>query len=468
METVPSETPAKVSSGDREVSPVLQDPAHPPGLEPAYRFAIFNALSSQIVLGSPMILYAKSLGASATVLGLIAGMMPLLVILQIPAAQHVLRVGYKPFMMMGWSARAFIVFGMALVPLTGSFLDATTRLSLLLAAHFLYNFLRGISSGAWLPWVTGLIPAGMRGSYLTHEQWYVNMAGAMAFGLSAALLGGASSAWQYSLVFLFSGSMGLTSLAFMKRIPDVPVPHEEATAQGPVPWLELARYKPFLKILEGNIVWGIVYGGLQTFVVSFLRTMGGLTDSAVLVAMAAFYVGGMASRWVAGPRMDRLGSKPVLKFTMNLLAVMCVCWCLMAGKVIPVGQAVALSLLFVLGLGGALFVAAQYRLAMVTIPSMGRSHFFALFSVVLNVTLGVSPLAWGLLIDVLSGVQAQFLGVEWNRFSIFFGLLALGYIGALQFTRRLEEPHAAKLEHLLQELLLNDAKKILSRLGLGN
>mgnify|MGYP002128730596 CR=1 FL=1 len=35
----------------------------------AFLFATFNALSFQVVLSSPMVLYAKSLGASATVLG---------------------------------------------------------------------------------------------------------------------------------------------------------------------------------------------------------------------------------------------------------------------------------------------------------------------------------------------------------------------------------------------------------------
>ena len=44
--------------------------AFPPGLHNAFLFSSFNALSFQIVLGSPMILYAKSLDASATVLGI--------------------------------------------------------------------------------------------------------------------------------------------------------------------------------------------------------------------------------------------------------------------------------------------------------------------------------------------------------------------------------------------------------------
>ncbi len=74
----------------------------PPGLNNAYLFATFNAFSFQIVLNSPMVLYGKSLGASATVLGIIAGMMPLLVIFQIPAAPYIDRVGYRRFVYAGW------------------------------------------------------------------------------------------------------------------------------------------------------------------------------------------------------------------------------------------------------------------------------------------------------------------------------------------------------------------------------
>ena len=40
--------------------------AFPAGLNNAFLFAAFNALSFQIILASPMILYAKSLAASAT------------------------------------------------------------------------------------------------------------------------------------------------------------------------------------------------------------------------------------------------------------------------------------------------------------------------------------------------------------------------------------------------------------------
>ncbi len=123
----------------------------PPGLNNAYLFAVFNALSFQIVLNSPMVLYGKTLGASATVLGLIAGMMPLLVIFQIPAAQYINRVGYRKFVYAGWGTRVMFIFGMALVPVAGAFLNAASQLALLLALLFGFNLSRGISSCAGSP-----------------------------------------------------------------------------------------------------------------------------------------------------------------------------------------------------------------------------------------------------------------------------------------------------------------------------
>jgi MFS family permease len=135
----------------------LQPPAEPGRELPAgfanlYVFAVFNALSYQPILGSPMVLFAKSLGASATVLGILAGMMPLLVITQIPAAKFVGRVGYRRFILAGWSVRVALIFLVALLPLTGGFLDRATQLVLLLALLLAFNVSRGIASAAWLPW----------------------------------------------------------------------------------------------------------------------------------------------------------------------------------------------------------------------------------------------------------------------------------------------------------------------------
>src|SRR5438270_11157714 len=174
---------------DEETSvlrPTKESVSFPVGLHNAFLFALFNALSYQIVLSSPMVLYAKRLGARATVLGIIAGMMPLLVIFQIPAASYIPRLGFRRFVYAGWGTRVMFIFAMALVPLTGGFLDAKNRLALMLALLFCFNLSRGISSCAWLPWITLLVPASLRGKYLSRDAAVQSAGSFVTFLIAAA------------------------------------------------------------------------------------------------------------------------------------------------------------------------------------------------------------------------------------------------------------------------------------------
>jgi hypothetical protein len=251
------------SGGDAE-----PQPAFPPGLYNAFWFALFNALSFPIMQNSPMVLYAKSLGASATVLGIVAGMMPLLVISQIPAANHINRVGYKRFVYAGWGTRVMFIFGVALVPLTSSFLDANNRLALTIALLFCFNLSRGISSCAWLPWITELVPAALRGKYLVRDAAMVNISCFLTFVIAAGLLSGETHQWQFSILFAFSAVAGAASLIFLKRIPDVPTHDPVKVSQTRVPWLEMLRYPPFKKLLRTVTAWSVAYGGMTAFTVA--------------------------------------------------------------------------------------------------------------------------------------------------------------------------------------------------------
>src|ERR1035437_1177450 len=186
----------------------------PPGLHNAYLFSTFNAFSYQIVLSSPMVLYAKTLGASATVLGIIAGMMPLLVIFQIPAASYIPRLGFKRFLYAGWGTRVMFIFAMALVPVTDLFLKGETRLALMLMLLFGFNLSRGISSCAWLPWITALVPGPLRGKYLARDQAVQNLASFFTILIAAACLAGHTRSWQFSVLFAFSAINGAVSLTF--------------------------------------------------------------------------------------------------------------------------------------------------------------------------------------------------------------------------------------------------------------
>ncbi|MEY4384737.1 MAG: hypothetical protein RLY20_20 [Verrucomicrobiota bacterium] len=434
----------------------------PSGIQNAFLFAAFNALSFQVVLGSPMVLYAKRLGASATVLGIIAGMMPLLVISQIPAANHINRIGYKRFVYAGWGLRVLFIFAMALVPLASSILDAGNRLALLIGLLFCFNLSRGISSCAWLPWITGLVPANVRGKYLMGDAAMVNSSSCFALLVSALLLGNEPHAWQFAAAFAFSAVAGAISLSFLKRIPDVPVPKEHEGV-GRVPWLAMLRHPPFWKLLRVFVAWSLAYGGMTAFTVAFLKVKAGLPEGEILMISSVAFVGGLSSLWIVGTRLDRIGSKPIISAALVLWLCVMGGWAAIAGEALPASLSVVLLLQFLMGLLAAMINTSLNRLAMAIVPVMGRNHFFALYSVLGNVTLGLAPVGWGILIDLVGERHWQWLALDWNRYTIFFGTAAVAFILTLVLARRLQEPEAASMEELLKELLIQEPQKFLLR-----
>jgi len=462
----------------------------PTGLHNAFLFAAFNALSYQLVLSSPMVLYAKTLGASATILGVIVGMMPLLVIFQIPAASHIARIGFKRFVYAGWGTRVMFIFAMALVPLTGGFLDGRNRLALMLVLLFCFNLSRGISSSAWLPWITALVPPGLRGKYLSRDAAVQNLCSFITFLVAALCLSdhgfrgnslvdiSEPRPWQFAILFAFSALMGAVSLSFLKRIPDVPAGEagestnqEENTgwtqrkmSKQRVPWMEMVRYRPFTRLLRTVVGWSVGYGGMTAFTVAFLKAEAGMAEGRILLVTSTAFLGGLSSLWFLGSRLDRLGSKPVLTFCFATWLAVLAGWLALSGGLLPLRLALVLILQFFMGLLAALVQMSNTRLAMAIIPAMGRNHFFAIYSVIGNVTLGLAPIGWGLLIDAVGRRSPMWLGLEWNRFTVFFAAAAVAFTATLILARRIEEPEAVSMEQLMREILIQSPQRVWLRL----
>ncbi|MBR91088.1 MAG: hypothetical protein CMO66_07485 [Verrucomicrobiales bacterium] len=422
-----------------------------------FTFFVFNFLSVMIVMDSPIFLYVESLGASATVMGVIAGLTPLMVVFQLPAADHVNRVGYKRFITTGWTVRLLFIAGLAIVPfLGGAAFDDRNKLAMVLAMLFLFNLVRGISSCGWYPWITGLIPEKVRGRYLTIENACNNVGSLLAFLLVAFYLGSEPEGRQFGMLFLMSLGFGLVSLIFIFKVPEVPAPQEEAEVAQAVPWGEIVRHPPFRKLLWVAFAWAMAMGGLMAFLVKFLKADGtGMADNQVMLATSSKFVGGLLTLWFLSSRLDRMGSRPVMHMAIGLWAVILAGWTAMAGGALEMGFGVVLGLHLAMGFGFSMFGMALSKLAMATVPKLGRSHFFALFSVVGSLTAGLFPIVWGLLIDVLRPVQKEWLGLEWNQFSIYFAGLIGVLFGAVFLIQRLEEEKAARMDEFVADLVRN-------------
>jgi len=172
------------------------------------------------------------------------------------------------------------------------------------------------------------------------------------------------------------------------------------------------------------------------------------------------FLGGLSSLWLLGHRLDHVGSKPILGLSLGAWLVVLAGWIAIAGKALPAHLPLILCLQFFMGLFGALVGMANSRLAMAIIPAMGRNHFFVLYSVFASVSLGLAPVLWGLIIDLIGHRHGLFLRLDWNQYSIFFVLVLLVFLGTILLARNLHEPKAASLESLLTDIMIESPQRL--------
>lgn len=435
----------------------------PAGVGNAYAFQVFNTMSYTIALSTPMILYFKKLGASATVLGIVLALPSLLNILQIPAARFVEAMGYRAFVLYGWTVRAAFVLGMAGVAILPEKINALTRIALMLFLLFAYNASRGISLCGFLPWVTQWIPEEVRGRYVSRDQLASAFATLATMILAAFYLFRPEAKYAYGLLFFASFATAIISLWFLRRIPNVPVPASSKDKKR-VPYREMLLYPPFFKLLVYNAVFLIAQAGSGVFWIPMLRDAFGATDSLILGMMVLSSGVSSLCLWGFGHLVDRVGSRPLLGLATLVFVIHLSCWCSVAARVMPFNLSMILLIQFTAALSISLFNLANTRLVMATVPAMGRSHFFALYTVVTSLVSGVFPILWGILLDTLAGWGVSWSQWRWNQYSVAYAAAAVITIVALVLRNALSESRAMTTDEFLRELLLETPSRAINRL----
>lgn len=413
-------------------------PALPAGSLTVNGFSFFNAVSFQIILGAPVILYAKSLGASSFVLGVIASFTPVLTILQLPAARHLHRTGYRKLVLAGWGSRTVFTMCIALLPLVPG-ISAQVRMALLLAALFAFNVLRGFASGAWLPWLTAIVPVQVRGRFLSRDQAFMNTGSLVALLVSSWVISGSPDALHYVAVFGIGAVAALVSLWFIRRIPEADSPEELRRSATRVPWASMLRYPPFAWLLVFSTLYSLVIGGLGVFAVEFLIVKAKFAADLILGLGSLAFVGALAGLAVTGPWLDETGSKPWLARAMFLFALVIAGWLLLALSALPAWIALVGALYLLSGLAGGMFGVASARIVMGSVPAMGRHHFFALYTVITGFGLGAAPVIWGAMLDAMGSLDVTVRGFSINRYTVYFTVLLLLAASVGKLAARLHE-----------------------------
>jgi len=428
----------------------------------AFLFQVFNTSSFYLIMGLPMMLYFKKLGASATVLGVIAALGALMNIFQIPAARFVERIGYRTFVLRGWISRSFMIGGVALVVSLPLPVDESTRQILVLFLLFLFNIARGISLSGYLPWISAIVPESVRGRFLSMDQAASQSALLLTVALSAVYLQWTERASAFGALFAASLFLAGMSLIYLKRIPDAPVSPAAKEGGEEVPWRAMLQHGPFLKLVIFHSMMMLALSGGGLIFIPFARDQLGCSDSKFMILHLIWGSIFVLTSLATGKMLDRVGSRPVLGLSALIFGIHWLGWGAVAAHLLPFQWGIIFFQQATAGVGLALYNSAHMRLLMGTVPAMGRSHFFALFSVAASLVAGLAPLGWGLLTDAMRSVKFG-TGVEVNRFVILYVTMTLILIPAMVALRRIEEARASTTEELLRELVLETPWRSITR-----
>lgn len=434
----------------------------PQGIRNAYWFQIYNSFSWPIVIGMPLLLLLKRFGAGATVLGIATAMSPLFNILQIPAAGYVERVGYRAFVLRGWALRSVFILFFALVTVLPASIDATTKIVLILGLLVFYTASRGISACGFLPWMTRLVPEAHRGEYISRDQLCGNVSLLVGSLLASLYLKWEDGVGAFGVLYLAAFVMAMMSLVYLKKIPDAPVP-ESSRSPAAVPWRAILNYRPFRIFLAFNCLLYVSHSVAAVLYVVMLRGLYDYADANFLMLSVICSAVFIVSIYFLPRFINRSGNKPFLTASLILQILHMVGWMLIAAKITPLAWWSVILQQGSWGVASAFFILANTRMVMSIVPEMGRSHFFAVFTVGQNLVLGLSPVLGGLLVDSLRGFSAQWGAWAWNPYSLGYVPMVLIMLASAFILARVEEAKAMSLGEFYRELLVNTPARAISR-----
>jgi hypothetical protein len=397
------------------------EPAHPADgslrhVRAAIAFAFFNAMTWQVALGTPMVQFATSLGASAFSVGLAYSFVFLLTPVQVLSTSLLPRYGFKRMMLSGWGTRSMFLLPAVVLAWMAPAQGTPLQVAIFIGSVFLFTFFRSIGSCAWLPWMNSLLTSGNRGRYFATDQAVSGAAGVLTLILCAESMRllPLYTAFLVQYIFAFVGSW-FAYLA-LSRLPDVAKPAamslREVAVETPRILTGRGVFRTFLVI--GVVAW-VVAPAIPPYCAYFLQVETHVSLSQILWFTTFQYCGTIAAALFIRNRIDRLGAHPFFFAAGAIYAVVIVFWIGVLGG--GGGGTPAMGASYVLlGSAAACWQSAINKHLPLVVDPARRTLAYSVHGAATSLVSGIAVALWGLAIRGASGVPS----VNSGGFQVFF------------------------------------------------
>jgi hypothetical protein len=401
-------------------------------------FGFFNALTWQIAIGTPMVLFAERLGASSFQVGLAYSFVFLLTPVQVAATALLPHFGFKRVTLGGWGIRSFFlvlpVWLAVLAPETGQ----PWMVATLVWSVFFFCFFRSIGASAMTTWLMGLLPPRVQGRYFASDQFFSGIGGVGALIACAGLF-----AWlpiytallvQYVIALLGS----TLSYYSLKRLPDIAPPPAVSlrSVLRDTPRLLFAPSE-FRRYLWLAVWYAVITTPIPPFAAYYLKVGGNLTPGRIMQFEVLRYCGVIVGAWLIRRRIDAVGARAWFLVSRGLVAGAAVLWGLYLREFIG-GAIVMGGIYFIIGLGAVCWNIANLHYLPKVSPEGERALYISIHGAAIACVGGCTPILWGMVLKSTGPAGAS--GINVDLLQVFFAsVLICACILSVLFARLRED-----------------------------
>lgn len=379
-------------------------------------FSFFNAMTWQVALGTPMVLFGERLGASAAAIGLAYSFVFLLTPIQVLATSLLPRYGFKRMMLSGWGSRSLFLLPAIAVAWLAPERGTPLLVAIFIGSLFVFTFCRALGACAYLPWLNSLLNEQNRGRYFATEQAMSGIAGVGTLLLCSYSLEVLPIYRAFFLQYSFAFLGSWLAYFALARLSDAPKP-------SALPLREVALHTPRLIFapgaFRGFLLIGVCTGAAVTaippFCAYFLRVGPHLSEARIVFFTTVQYVGVIAGALLIRNRIDRVGARTFFHLALLVYVAIALFWLgFLRGWF--AGVAALPAVYFAVGVAASLWSSGTMQYLPLVVAPEQRTLAFSVHSAVTSVVSGLSPVIWGWFIKGGSGAPS----VDGGAFQVFF------------------------------------------------
>jgi len=435
----------------------------------------FGSAFTSITAGAIYVAFARKIGASDFIFGVLAAAMPLMSFLQVAAARMVERSGRRKRQMMiaGILGRLLWVVA-ALLPLAGQYfphvLDKHTVLILVFIAVMAAGAGQTFGYPAFFSWMADLVPQRVRPTFFARR-----MQVGTCVALAAAVAGGwiadaYSSLTVYCVILALAGLAGLVEMLIFSgvREPQTMIDNNEPLPPLLESFAEPLRDPAIRVFLFFCIIIMFSAGLFGPFV--WLHALERLDFSKTLTNLILVVAPSLGVAWSARFWSDiikRHGNRPVMRLGAAGLIMVPLSWLVAqpdsAGPLQSWGMLFVIT--FIVGiLAGGLDLASQNLVTGLS-PHIPRSTMTALYFIACGLSYAGGTWSGGALAEWLGDKPYSFLGAQLTNYHVLFlAALLLRLINAVFVAPRLREPTATSTIATVKDIVPEFAHSFGARL----